>query len=548
MHNGLFPSPPNQEMIPVVTGADMRALDFKTIKEGHIAGLTLMEHAGEGVVQYIEKMWGPLSGKVITIFCGKGNNGGDGFVVARLLRNKRARPRVILLTRAAELRGEAKVNYRRWSKTSGTRATLIQPSKPQLHSWIDTSEILIDALLGTGLSSPVKDPYLTAIQALNSQTRPVIAIDLPSGLHADTGAIMGEAVRATTTLTLGLPKLGLYLNHGVDCAGTVHLSDIGIPTSYIHALQSPITLLTYEYIQSLLPPHPSSGHKGTFGHVGIIAGSVGKTGAAALSATAALRTGSGLVTVAIPATVNDTLEAKLLEVMTLPMPETSDRTLSKKALPHLRTFFTTRTAGAIGPGLGTHPDTVDMVRALIPTLQIPTVLDADALNALAGQTTLLSKAKIPLVITPHPGEMARLLDVASPKIINSDRIGYAKRFAQDHRVIVVLKGARTIIAHPDGHVAICPIGNPGMATAGSGDILTGMIASFLGQGCLAWDAACAGTFCHGLAGDLAAESLGEYGMIARDLLQHIPPALQRLITRRQHGNPSHSSRDSKRPT
>ncbi len=529
MQKKRFPSPNHSTMIPIVTGATMRALDARTIAEEQISGLTLMEQAGKAVVHYLEERWGSLSGKVVTILCGKGNNGGDGFVVARLLRRKRAKPQVLLLTRTTDLQGDAKVNYQRWRRASSPRSTCIQPSLSQLTEWINRGSLVIDALLGTGLSSPVQGSYLSAIHHLNSQERPILAIDIPSGLHADSGIILGEAVRATATVTLGLPKQGLYLNQGVDCAGTIHLADIGIPPHLVHSLQTNIALLSLSFAQSILPAHPLSGHKGTFGHIGIVAGSTGKTGAAALSANAALRTGSGLVTVAIPASVNDTLESKLLEVMTLPMPETAARTLGKKALSPLRKFLQTRTAAVIGPGLGSYPETVSLIQTLIPTLPIPTVLDADALNAIGGRkTTLLSKAKAPLILTPHPGEMARLCNFSSPKKINADRIGLAKSFAQKHRVIVVLKGARSVLAHPNGHVAICPTGNPGMATAGSGDVLTGIIASFLGQGCSAWDAACLGTYTHGLAGDFAAQKLGECGMIASDIVRHIPHTLRQL--------------------
>lgn len=331
------------------------------------------------------------------------------------------------------------------------------------------------------------------------------------------------------TVTFGLPKLGLYTGAGLDHAGRIEVVDIGIPPAFVETIASRVSLITMETVRRLLPDRRVSSHKGTYGHAGIIAGSVGKTGAAAMAARAALRVGAGLVTVATPASVNDTLEAKLLEAMTVPMPETTARTLARAGLEDILSFINARTAVAIGPGLTTHPETVELIHALLPRLERPSVLDADALNALAGWTSLLDACKIPPILTPHPGEMARLVGGASTRSINDDRIGAAVTFAQARRVMLVLKGARTVVAHPDGRAAICPTGNPGMATAGTGDVLTGMIVGLLAQGLDPWDAACAGTYLHGLAGDLAAARMGSAGMIASDVIEQIPFALTETI-------------------
>ncbi|MDH5348799.1 MAG: NAD(P)H-hydrate dehydratase, partial [Nitrospira sp.] len=303
---------------------------------------------------------------------------------------------------------------------------------------------------------------------------------------------------------------------------------IGIPPVYVDAIVSRTSLMTRGAVQTYLPTRRSSSHKGTFGHAGIIAGSVGKTGAAALAARAALRVGAGLVTVAIPSSVNDVLEAKLMEAMTAPMPETKARTLARTALDRLVSFMAARTAIAIGPGLSTAPETVELIQALTKQLDRPAVFDADALNALTGRTALLASCKTPPIITPHPGEMARLEPDATPETVNSDRIGIATRFARERGLFVVLKGARTVVARPDGAVAICPTGNPGMATAGTGDALTGMMVGLLAQGLSSWEAACAATYLHGMAGDLAAASKGEAGMIASDLVEQIPSALKHV--------------------
>jgi NAD(P)H-hydrate epimerase len=508
----------------------MQTLDRRTITEAHIPSAILMERAGEGIVRHLEQHCGPLRGKTITILCGKGNNGGDGLVVARLLHRRRARIHVMLLTPITDLSRDTAAMYRRFIRVAGRSAIIRFRSADQARPLLASSDILIDALLGTGLSSVVTGLYREAIDVINSAGKPVIAVDVPSGLQADTGAILGRAIRATLTVTCGLPKLGLYVNEGIDQAGIVRVVDIGIPSAYVDAIESRTLLLTSDSAFRSLPERIPSSHKGTFGHAGIIAGSVGKTGAAALAARAALRVGAGLVTVATPNSVNDVLEAKLLEAMTMPLPETKARTLARSGLDRVLAFIQARTAIAIGPGLSTHHETVELVQSLMKHLDRPSVLDADALNALTGKVSLLTECKTPPVLTPHPGEMARLEVDATTQSVNADRIGTARRFARERGVFVVLKGARTIVARPDGLVAICPTGNPGMATAGTGDVLTGMIVGLLAQRVPAWEAACAATYFHGSAGDLAAQHVGQPGMVASDLIAQIPYALQRTTT------------------
>ena len=509
----------------IVTAAQMQTLDRRAISESHIPSLVLMERAGEAVVEQLERRFSPLKGKRVTIVCGKGNNGGDGFVVARLLAQKRIIIQIVMLAKPADLSRDARVMHGRLVRAVKKNVFRTADDPDLLRDVLGSSDLIVDAILGTGLSSAVTGPYEGAIRALNGAGHPVIAVDIPSGLHSDTGSALGTAVRADLTVTLGLPKIGLYIGQGIDHAGTVHVADIGIPASLVDQLESRILLLTREDAKAALPVRKPSSHKGTFGHAGIIAGSVGKTGAAAMAAKAALRVGAGLVTVAIPSSVNDTLEAKLLEAMTIPMPETKARTLARSSLDRLLTFGRTRTAIAIGPGLTTHPETVDLIQELVKRIDKPCVLDADALNALAGKASLLTESKFPPILTPHPGEMSRLEIDSSPQSVNADRIGVASRFARERGVLVVLKGARTIIARPDGMTAVCPTGNPGMATAGTGDVLTGMITGFLAQGLSQWDAACTGTYIHGLAGDLAARTVGQAAMIAGDLIEHIPEAV-----------------------
>jgi ADP-dependent NAD(P)H-hydrate dehydratase / NAD(P)H-hydrate epimerase len=512
----------------VVTAAQMQALDRRTITEARIPGTVLMERAGEGVITFLEQRFGPPRGKTVAILCGKGNNGGDGLVVARLLRRRRANIRVLLLASVTDLSRDAAVMYRRLIRVAGQSAIAPFKSDDQVRTILASSDIVIDALLGTGLSSEVTGKYRAAIDLMNQSGRPIVAVDIPSGIHADSGALLGTAVRASLTVTFGLPKLGLYLGPGIDHAGTIRVADIGISRSHVDALDSHTVLLTEETVRRAFPLRRQSAHKGTFGHAGIIAGSVGKTGAAALAAQAALRMGAGLVTVATPSSVNDVLEAKLLEVMTMPFPETKERTFARSSLDRLLPFIQARTAVAIGPGLSTHPETVELVQSLVKHLDRPSVLDADALNALAGKASLLTECKTPPVLTPHPGEMARLEVGATAQAVNADRIGIARRFARERGVFLVLKGARTVIARPDGLVAICPTGNPGMATAGTGDVLTGMVVGLLAQGVPAWDAACAATYAHGAAGDIAAQQFGQVSMLAGDLISHIHHALQAI--------------------
>ena len=510
----------------IVTARQMQALDRRTITEARVPSLTLMERAGAGTVDFIEGRFGPLSGKRVTIVCGKGNNGGDGLVVARLLRQRHATVTVLLLAPVAELSRDATVMFRRWLRVGKTSSIKPFRSAEQAEALLTGSELIVDALLGTGLSTPVTGAYREAIRLMNQAGRPIVAVDMPSGIHADDGALLGHAIRATATVTFGLPKLGLYLGAGIDHAGFIKVVDIGIPAAYVDDIDSRTLLITEDTVRAALPSRPASSHKGTYGHAGILAGSVGKTGAAALAAKAALRIGAGLVTVGVPASVNDVLEAKLLEAMTVPLPDTKAGTLGRAGFDRVLAFIQARTAVAIGPGLSTHPETVELVQSLMKHLDRPSVLDADALNALASHAASLTECKTPPILTPHPGEMARLEVDATSQSVNADRLGTARRFARERGVFLVLKGARTVVARPDGLLMVCPTGNPGMATAGTGDVLTGMLVGLLAQGVPSWEAACAATYLHGAAGDLAARRLGPAGMIAGDLLEQIPYAIQ----------------------
>lgn len=513
----------------VITAEQMQALDRRTIQEAKVPGTTLMERAGTGVVTHLMQAWGLPKGKKAVILCGKGNNGGDGLVVARLLQKKGARLKVILMASPHDMSPDAKKMYRQLTKIVRPSLLTVNPSPETLRSLTQDADLLVDALLGTGLTSSVRPPYTSAIEAINASPAFTVAIDIPSGLDSDTGATLGIAVQADLTVTFGYPKLGLYLGSAIDKVGSIEVVDIGIPTDFIASVGPHIHLLSPEIIRPVMPPRPPSSHKGTFGHAGIVGGSSGKTGAPAMTGLGALRVGTGLVTVATPQSVSPILESKLLEVMTEPMPESAQHLLGMESCQALLAFANHKSALAFGPGLGVSAETTELLRHLLPQLDVPCVLDADALNGLAGHCQVFSLLKRPPILTPHPGEMARLLEDTTSKQINEDRIGVSRQFAMKHRVILVLKGARTVIAEPQGQVAICPTGNPGMASAGMGDVLTGMIAGLLAQGLEAWDAARAGVYLHGLAGDLAAATIGKPGLIAGDVIHAIPHALTHTL-------------------
>ncbi|MGH7429874.1 MAG: NAD(P)H-hydrate dehydratase, partial [Candidatus Methylomirabilaceae bacterium] len=358
----------------------------------------------------------------------------------------------------------------------------------------------------------------------------IVALDIPSGLSADGRILAGPSIKATLTITFGLPKRGLILFPGASRTGRVAVADIGLPGQLIADEKLNVSLLDPDHVSCAFPPRDPNAHKGTYGHVLVLAGSRGKTGAAAMCSVSALRIGAGLVTLGVPESLNDVMEAKLTEVMTEPLPETAERTVAIAALGKLLKLIDGKRALAIGPGLSTQSETSEVVRELVATVTLPMVLDADGINALASKPETLARAAGPLILTPHPGELARLLSISRDEVLH-DRIAIAKKVATDYRVHLVLKGARTLVVDPDGRVAINMTGNPGMATGGTGDVLTGLIAGLLAQGRDPGLAARAGVYLHGLAGDLAAEAVGQEAMLASDLMAQIPEAIRRVKAR-----------------
>ena len=502
----------------------MRALDRKAIEECGIPSLQLMERAGEGVVHVLEQTYGPMREKRVSIVVGKGNNGGDGLVVGRLLMKQGAKVRVHMLADPATLTDDTRTNFIRYRDLGGAFVAPPPSSSRHLLNALEESEVVVDAIFGTGLDKPIEGVFAEVIESVNARNRPIVAIDIPSGLSGDSGAVLGSAINATHTVTLALPKRGLFLGHGITHSGNISVTDIGIPSTAIDAAAASTRLITGSHVATHLPIRPRDAHKGTFGHVGIIAGSVGKTGAAVLASQAALRTGAGLVSLAIPATLNDILESMLIEAMTIPIPDTPARAFGTPSIAPLIEFANGKTAVAIGPGIGTHSQTINVIMQLIPQLTMPCVIDADGLNAVATNRAILHAANAPVILTPHPGEMARLLGCTTADV-SHDRIGSATELSKTTRTIVILKGARTLVAFPNGSVGICPTGNPGMATAGTGDALTGIIAGLLGQGLAPAAAATVGVYLHGFAGDIAATAHGSYGMLASDVVASIPHAI-----------------------
>lgn len=514
-------------MIRVATAAEMRELDRRAMEVLGLSGIVLMENAGRSVVDAVERRWGSVGGKAVVVCCGKGNNGGDGFVIARHLANRGARVEVWLLALLNEVKGDAGVNLQ-VAQRGGVPVHELTDGGGilALRSRVERADLVVDALLGTGLTGPAQGLTAEAIEAINGSGRPVVAVDLPSGLSSDLGELLGPTIKADLTVTFAALKRGLLLYPGALQAGTVEVGDLGIPSSLLNdGLQ--VGFLTARDITSLLPPRPPHAHKGTFGHLLVLAGSPGKTGAAAMASLSALRAGAGLVTLGHPRSLNGIFASKLLEVMTESLPETASQCLSLKAREPILELARRMDAVALGPGIGLEAETQGLVRELVRELPCPVVVDADGLSALAGHLGLLKEARGPRLLTPHPGEMARLLgsNVGSVEV---DRIETVRTVATVHGAVFALKGARTVIAGPEGPVLVNSTGNAGMATAGSGDVLTGIIGAFLAQGLAPVDAMRGGVYIHGLAGDIAAEGLGQDGLIAGDIMAAIPQAFCRL--------------------
>lgn len=517
----------------LVTAAQAKELDRAAIVGRGIPGLSLMERAGAAVARCAAGMIreGRLLPRVL-LFAGKGNNGGDAFVAARCLRAEGIETRTVLLTHRGDGARDALESLRQLEAEGGEVVSAETPDAlPALREDAVSFGLLVDGVLGTGVSGKVTGQAAAAIALLRELRAPVLAIDLPSGLDATTGAVCGAAVRASATVAMGLPKTGMAAGEGPAHCGRIRVADIGFPADLIEAAGGTGDLVVEADLYGLFPPRTRDAHKGDFGHILIVAGSPGMAGAACLAASGALRSGAGLVTIAAPRSLNPVLALKPIEAMTLPLPETAGGALGSEAGETILRAAARFDAAVIGPGLGRSPETEEMVRTLVLSLRVPMVIDADGLHALCAETAVLGRARAPLVLTPHVGEMARLAGCGTSAVL-ADRRGTAEGFARLRGLVLVLKGAQTLVASPDAEASINASGNPGMATGGSGDVLSGVIAAFLGQGMAPRDAARAGVFVHGDAGDRAAARLGERGMIASDIVDRLPAAIEALVRRR----------------
>ena len=501
-------------------------MDRQAIRELGFPGMVLMERAGLQVLHQALALLGDARGPVC-VLCGKGNNGGDGFVIARELHMRGLAVSVLVCAEIGELTGDAAAN--RDIATRLDVPILYQPGIRAVRSALQSSALVIDALLGTGITGAVRPPLTKIIDAVNDSAVPVVSVDIPSGLPSDTGQPQGPCIRATATVTLAAYKRGLLLQPGRELAGALTVAEIGIPPAVLDNPDIPIQLTELQDVAAMLPLLSPTRHKSSAGKLLIIAGSRGMTGAATLSGQAAMRVGTGLTIVAAPESCHNVLEEKLTEVMTLPLPETEDGTLDIFAVDALGEQLAWADTVAIGPGLGRNPRTQQVVIDLIQRTDLPLVIDADALFALAEHRKKLPTLPAHTILTPHEGEFARLMGCAA-KDVAADRIGMALSGAEKLGATVLLKGAPTIVATPNGRAFINPTGNPGLATGGSGDVLTGVIGGLLAQGAPTVEAGITGACVHGLAGDLAADDAGERGMTAGDVVEFLPDALRALET------------------
>ncbi len=518
-------------MALVLSAEQMKAADQAAIEKLGLPSLVLMENAGRGVSDVIRREMARTDGLDVRVVCGAGQNGGDGFVVARHLANAGAKVRVFLAVSRAKIAGDAAVYARVLDGLSGV---VIADGSQVVDEacwtqWLAEADVVVDAIFGTGLRADVTLAPAAAIAAMNATPALRVAVDLPSGLDADSGAVRGVAVAADITVTMGCRKLGLVLDPEVR-VGRVEVVDLGVPESVLAEaarLVGPLCHWIDTADLARLVPRPAAGaHKGSRGHVLVVAGSAGKTGAAVLSARGAHRGGAGLVTVASTGAGQIALDAKVVETMTARYADGDDADEGSHA--RLMELSAGMKAVAVGPGVPTGPGMRALVAALVAELPLPLVVDADALNLMGPDVARLAGvAPAARILTPHPGEMARLAGVPAAEV-QRDRLGHARRLAAATKAVVVLKGARTIVAAPDGTAHVNPAANPALSTAGSGDVLTGVVAALCAQGVEAIDAARLGVHVHGLAAEAAAGALGGANLVAGDIADALPRAFEQV--------------------
>lgn len=511
----------------LVTAEEMRRIDRLAIHRFKIPALTLMENAGAGACRKLLDRFPDIQGKRIAVIAGKGNNGGDGLVLARHLLRQSADVQVFFAQPEGHLSGDALAVLKSYREAGGRTAPF------QAH-FLQDFDILVDALFGTGLSKEVTGESREIIESINNSRglgKWVLSLDIPSGLSADKGKPLGMAVKAHLTVTMGLPKLGFSSPESAEYTGDLEVIDIGIPKEALREIRVKTHWVTEGDIRPLFSPRRKDSHKGDYGHLLLVGGSAKKPGAILLSGLAALRTGAGLVTIALPDKAFRKFPKGFLELMYEPLPSTRDGTLSRRAVKKLLGLLQEKEALAVGPGMGVSADTRRVVDQLYWKSALPRVLDADALNCLGDlgiEGSKKSRRRSPAVLTPHPGEMARLLG-GSIASVQARRVESARDFAKRYDLYLVLKGFRTLVATPEGVVFVNSTGNPGMATAGMGDVLTGVIGSLLAQGMRAKEATLAGVYLHGRAGDRVAARIGDQGLLASDVIEEIPSTIKEII-------------------
>ena len=501
----------------IATASQMKQIDNTATEQYAIASILLMEHAALGVYRHIQQRYGVESRCVV--LCGKGNNGGDGFAVARHLAHNGYAVQLLCPAGLDVLTDDAAANAR-----SALRLGIpVCTGYGGAEAMLSACDVVVDALFGFGFHGAMSDADAQLVEMLNASECRVVSVDLPSGLHADDGVVAGPAVRADSTVTFSAYKRSAFLYPAADYYGELELCDIGIPHEVLACDAFSHLAVTWDMVEKMLPQRRRNTHKGSFGRVLAAAGSPGMTGAAYLAAQAAVHSGAGLVTLAVPAGVNAILEEKTVEAMTLPVTEDEGGCFSPEAAEELLCRAKAADAVLFGPGIGRRAGLVTLCRALLTGVEAPLILDADALYALSQDIDMLNRHRGPVILTPHTGEMARLLGLSASQV-ERDRIGCAERFAKAYHVCVILKGPFTVIALPDCVYINHETGNPGMATGGSGDVLAGVLAALLAGGMAPKHAAVCAVYLHALAGDLAAESTGLAGLTASAMLQALGPA------------------------
>lgn len=507
---------------------EMKEIDRRAASEYGIPSLILMENAGLQTTEVVEEILGSGLGKNVVILVGKGNNGGDGLVVARHLLNSGASVDTFIMGNVDEFTPDSRLNYEILARMTNAIYPLVEESQlDKLMLALLGADLIVDAIYGIGFRGSLGDLEAQVVRMVNWGRVPVVAVDIPSGVEADTGKVHGDAVRATHTVTFALPKIGLVLEPGKDYAGTLSVADISIPRALLEDKELKTNLIGDALVRPLLGPRNPETHKGTYGHTLVVGGSRDMTGAVIMTACAALRCGSGLVTAALPESLLPVAAGVMVEVMTRALPQTGQAAIALEALPAIENLLGMSSVCAVGPGMSQYAEAAAIIRFILEKAGIPVIIDADGLNALAGDIGVLQERQVPVVLTPHPGEMARLTG-KSVEEIQSNRIAIARSYAMEWGVTLVLKGNKTIVANAKGEVFVNITGNPGMATAGSGDVLCGIIAGLMAQGLKPADAACVGVYLHGMAGDAAAHIKGERGIIAGDLISFLPAVMKQF--------------------